>query len=365
MGASDASLRAVSLVSLVVQNVLLVVMIKYARLHPAADGLPFLGTVLVACENVLKLVVCLACEAWQDGLSPGALAQSLRSELSSADMLKVAVPGLLYTLQTNLLFVGVSNLDVGVYQVLAQVKIGTTAFFSVVMLGKRLSLVQVQSLLLLAAGAAAVELSAVSGGAHGDDDANPVLGAFAVVAASLSSGFASVYFEKLLKHGRPVSLFMRNIQLATWGLFISLGSVAINDYAAVREHGPLQGFGPYVWAIGLLQTLGGLLVALVMKYADNILKGFATSVSIIGGTLLSASLFSQPLSREFLLGTALVLAAVQLYGMYPAAEGRADSQAAYGRVSESDGHTTGGESEDETDVELPRVDTMAGKPGQP
>lgn len=36
-----------------------------------------------------------------------------------------------------------------------------------------------------------------------------------------------------------------------------------------------------------LQALGGLVIAVVIKYADNILKGFATSLSIIVSTLIS------------------------------------------------------------------------------
>jgi len=35
------------------------------------------------------------------------------------------------------------------------------------------------------------------------------------------------------------------------------------------------------------QAFGGLVVAAVVKYADNILKGFATSVSIIVSSLVS------------------------------------------------------------------------------
>lgn len=35
------------------------------------------------------------------------------------------------------------------------------------------------------------------------------------------------------------------------------------------------------------QALGGLVVAVVIKYADNILKGFATSLSIIISALIS------------------------------------------------------------------------------
>lgn len=36
-----------------------------------------------------------------------------------------------------------------------------------------------------------------------------------------------------------------------------------------------------------VQALGGLIVAMVIKYADNILKGFATSLSIIISALIS------------------------------------------------------------------------------
>lgn len=39
--------------------------------------------------------------------------------------------------------------------------------------------------------------------------------------------------------------------------------------------------------VAFLQALGGLVIAAVIKYADNILKGFATSLSIIMSTLIS------------------------------------------------------------------------------
>lgn len=39
----------------------------------------------------------------------------------------------------------------------------------------------------------------------------------------------------------------------------------------------------------LLNSLGGLVVAMVVKYADNVVKGFATSVSIVLTALVSSS----------------------------------------------------------------------------
>jgi UDP-sugar transporter A1/2/3 len=46
-----------------------------------------------------------------------------------------------------------------------------------------------------------------------------------------------------------------------------------------------------VVAVVLLQALGGLVVAVVVKYADNILKGFAASLSLITAILLSYAVF--------------------------------------------------------------------------
>ena len=52
-----------------------------------------------------------------------------------------------------------------------------------------------------------------------------------------------------------------------------------------------KGYQLSVVIVVLLSSGGGLLVALVVKYADNILKGFATSVSIVVSSIISAIFF--------------------------------------------------------------------------
>ena len=63
------------------------------------------------------------------------------------------------------------------------------------------------------------------------------------------------------------------------------------------------------------KALGGLVIAAVIKYADNILKGFATSISIILSSIVSYFLLKdfEP-STLFIIGSSFVIAATFLYG---------------------------------------------------
>lgn len=74
------------------------------------------------------------------------------------DTLKVGVPAVIYTLQNFLLYVALEHLDAGTYMVTYQLKILTTALFTVLMLKRRLSVIQWFALALLAGGVAIVQL---------------------------------------------------------------------------------------------------------------------------------------------------------------------------------------------------------------
>jgi hypothetical protein len=71
---------------------------------------------------------------------------------------------------------------------------------------------------------------------------NPLSGA--VVMASVTSGFAGVYIEKILKRGgaHQVSLWMRNIQLAGFSLLFASFGVWSKDRAEVVGDSPLSDF---------------------------------------------------------------------------------------------------------------------------
>ena len=128
-----------------------------------------------------------------------------------------------------------------------------------------------------------------------------------------------MYFELVLK-GSPTSLWVRNVEMALIGVAISLPSCLYHDGAIIAEKGFLHGYNEVVWGVVALAAGGGLVVALVVKYADNVLKGFATSVSIIISVLFSALYLSETeLSFEFTAGTGVVCLAAYVYGTMPAA----------------------------------------------
>ena len=64
-------------------------------------------------------------------------------------------------------------------------------------------------------------------------------------------------------------------------------------------------------------SAGGILVAVTIKYADNILRGFAQGVAIIVGAVGSHYIFGFELSAVFIVGVGAVLVAVFLYGGPP------------------------------------------------
>eukprot|EP00158_Paraphelidium_tribonemae_P003265 Partr_v1_DN26008_c0_g3_i4_m776 putative Solute carrier family 35 len=244
---------------------------------------------------------------------------------------KLSVPALLYFLQNNLLYIAIENLDSLSFQLLYQLKIITTALFSVSMLGKRLSQSKWISLVVLFAGVVFVQYnspqSPIPAAAlesmpreETADTRNPhmpsgFIGVSAVLISSVTSGFSGVYFEKILKSAKSVSIWHRNIQLGIFSCLFATFNILVVDYGRIREIGFFANYTPMVWAVIINQALGGLLVATVVKYADNILKGFATSASIILGGLIGVIWLELTVSPWFLFGAGLVLGAVYLYSV--------------------------------------------------
>jgi len=140
----------------------------------------------------------------------------------------------------------------------------------------------------------------------------PLLGIAAVLTSSLLSGFANIYLEKKMK-GSDASLWVRNVQLAVFGIPQAAFFVFTTQRAALESAGLFAGFTPAVWSVVMLRALGGLIVAAVIKYADNIVKTYATAIAIVL-TCIATSVIERALpTLGFVQGMVLVLTSMFLY----------------------------------------------------
>ncbi|RLN94770.1 hypothetical protein BBJ28_00017299 [Nothophytophthora sp. Chile5] len=327
MALSQAALKYASLCVLCLQNSLLAVLMRLSRV---GDFPRFNPATAVFVGEALKLATCfivlfVVCEfgSLKQPERRLRMGESMRTVVDLGELLRVSVPALLYVVQNNLQYVAVSNLDAPTFQVMYQLKILTTAVFSVTMLRKTVLPTQWGAIVTLMMGVALVQLdddaSPASGAAKDDQmEQDTTTGLLAVVAACVCSGFAGVYFEKILKGaGSKATLWERNVQMCFLGLALSGGGLMFNDMESIMSHGFFYGYRPVVWAAISLSAFGGLLTAVVVKYADNILKAFATSIAVVLSVILSIFVFDKVPTGQFVLGAVLVNGSVYIYGKAP------------------------------------------------
>ncbi|THD23614.1 Solute carrier family 35 (UDP-N-acetylglucosamine (UDP-GlcNAc) transporter) member 3 [Fasciola hepatica] len=319
-GSRSRLIKYCSLVFLTIQTTCLVLCMRISRTQN--DSQLYLISTIVVCAEFSKLCVCIIMIIINEKFDFKRALSIIYEQVfvDYKDTLKVLIPSALYTVQNNLLYVAISNLNAVAYQILYQSKIFTTALFMVTMLNRKLFSTQWISLALLCTG---IVLSQWNPNASKPGEGNThsysstAIGILAVSMASVSSGFAGVYFEKILKGTAP-SIWIRNIQLAIFGIAVGLFGVYTYDGKAVIEKGFFQGYTLLAWLVVALQTCSGLGVAFVIKYADNILKGFAAGLSIILSSFVSYFLLNDfsPSTATFA-GAAMVIGATILYGHVP------------------------------------------------
>lgn len=221
-------IKYAALVLLVAQMVGLVLLMRYSRTAVRAPEAPlYLASTAVFVMEIMKLVLCLLVVAYQTGADFG---RELYFHViaSPAEILKLCVPSLLYTVQNNLLYLALTNLDAATYQVCYQLKILTTALFSSLLLQRTFSTTKWAALVVLTVGVAIVQLSgsgdhhhhsgggtteavehhslhreaaALSAAAAADqaESHNRLVGLVAVICAACTSGFSGVYFGEFTK----------------------------------------------------------------------------------------------------------------------------------------------------------------------
>ncbi|TGJ85042.1 hypothetical protein E0Z10_g3749 [Xylaria hypoxylon] len=281
-------LKQISLITLTFQNSAVNLIAHYSRVMPPSGDHRYFTSTAVFLTELVKLAISLTFAIYEVSrtLAPSTpatvLFQQIYNSVFKGDGWKLAIPATLYTLQNTLQYVAIENLDPVHYQVILQLKILTTAIFTVTILGRSLSYKKWISLVILTAGVSIVSIpssdskdssfiiqdmtdhffprsvhelgqsvnhigevameltkrgtesladlggllvkrSATYEGIDEDLNNVPVMnysiGLFAVLTVAALSGLTGVFFEKVLKDPHTsASLWIRNIQLSFYSI---------------------------------------------------------------------------------------------------------------------------------------------------
>lgn len=282
----------------------------------------FLTSAAVIGVETIKLVLSTSYILLVDKRPLSSITTFLKEDHQNSILL--AVPAAAYSLQMSLEYVALANLDAAVFSVLVQSKLLATATFAAIVLRKKLKYIQVVSLVLLTSGVMLCNMMKVTqkqeDGMSEIMDAQQYKGVLATLGIATSSGFASVYTEKVIKAKRNQNVTCKNYSLAYMQVQLALVSLVIigmyaifMDFDDITKHGLFMNFTYGATFSMFNSAIGGLIVAAVLKYADAVLKGYATAISVVMTGVLSMFLFGTQLNVIYFLGVLNVTAAVLLY----------------------------------------------------
>ena len=308
-----------SLLALVFQNASLVLITRYAAGMKTGD--PFIPASVVICTEIMKIIISLILVQLTD--SRGAIA-AITSEVTNhrKSCLQCFVPACFYTLASGLIYYALANMEVTLFQLCTQSKVLLTAGWSIVLLGSKFSVTKWIALITLALGIILCSWNGSKSSDNSNKEQNVTFGLICTFVGAMAASFGGVYFEKLLKKDErsdEVDLWMRNIFLSWFSFLFGIAGYYMSTYQTVTVVGQelyfFQGFDVFTWAIVVLQAAGGIIVAMCVKFADNVLKGFAKAFSIILVAIVSWWLFGFQPTFVFVFGGILVTSATFLYSL--------------------------------------------------
>merc|ERR1711933_229793 len=210
-------------------------------------------------------------------------------------------------------FVALRNIGAGMFTIFAQLKILSTAGFSAVILNRRYSMAKWRALISLIFGVLLFSepIWKNFSGYVDVENVNPLLGTICVLTEVTLSGFASIYFEKVIKSDtEQFGIWERNFQLALWSFPLYIGFIFLGP-GSTQEIG--AGWSVMAFSLSALGASGGLLVALSIKYGDSVLKTLATTSAIILSAICDHIWLGGPLSIVMCIAAAQVIISIANY----------------------------------------------------
>eukprot|EP00930_Biecheleria_cincta_P101308 TRINITY_DN92949_c0_g1_i1.p1 TRINITY_DN92949_c0_g1~~TRINITY_DN92949_c0_g1_i1.p1 ORF type:complete len:399 (+),score=73.26 TRINITY_DN92949_c0_g1_i1:67-1263(+) len=326
----DLFLKWGSLTAFCIQNSANPIINRIAVTEASRNEAASTATILL-CMEVVKMTLSIWLLWYEEGFN----ALETSAEIYKAfftefrDSLPLCIPALVFCVQNALLQWSFANLPAAIFQVTYQGKTLVTALFSVLLLKKQIKRSQWLAIFVMGLGLAAVQLSGakeIRQSSMGNAaEQNRFVGLLMIGLACICSGFASVFTERILKQKgtsdvKKKSVWLQNVQLAFFSSIVASIGFMLNlaaSTSATEVSTPPSLFRGFTWKTWMLvfnNAIGGLLVAIVLKHADNILRNFASAFATINCALASVFMFGFSLSVLFGVGSLVVIVSTLMYG---------------------------------------------------
>mmetsp|Transcript_20867 Transcript_20867/g.62797 ORF Transcript_20867/g.62797 Transcript_20867/m.62797 type:complete len:334 (+) Transcript_20867:371-1372(+) len=233
------------------------------------------------------------------------------------------VPSVIYWVHNNVQFWTLKYVDPATYQILGNLKIVTTGVLFRLLLRRRLSTLQWIALALLMIGATTSQLKTSVVSEASSLFSAPIEGYLFGLLSAFLSAFAAVYTEWVMKRNND-SLYWQNIQLYSFGVLFNGLGLTMSDFMSGFRGGPwltnlTRGYSPVTYLVVANLGLTGLLVSWIMKFADSIMKVYATSMAMLVTMVVAVAAFGLAPTLQLGLGIATAMISLVLYYLPPAA----------------------------------------------
>ncbi|KAL5723233.1 CMP-sialic acid transporter 2 [Ranunculus cassubicifolius] len=234
-----------------------------------------------------------------------------RLSTSLNEVIVYPIPAALYLVKNLLQYYIFAYVDAPSYQILKNLNIISTGVLYRIILKRKLSEVQWAAFVLLCAGCTTAQLNSSSDRVL----QTPVQGWMMAIVMALLSGFAGVYTEAIMKKRPSRNVNVQNFWLYVFGMVFNAMAIVVQDFDAVMNKGFFFGYTLITTCMIFNHALSGIAVSMVMKYADNIVKVYSTSVAMLLTAVVSFFLFQYHPSLAFFLGSTVVAVAVYLHSV--------------------------------------------------
>jgi len=240
--------------------------------------------------------------------------------------LAFAIPGMLYIVQNNMVFLALQHLSPGLYQLFNNLKILTTGVVYRVMVRKELRVIQWLALVLLVLGlCVTADLNKALCGLGGpqattkteladgrESQGSMVVGLGIMVCISWCSAVAGVVNEILIK--RSTSVHVASLWLYGYGCISCACCTLWTDgpKGFLPQH-IFAGFTSLTWAVVLCSAFMGQTIAFIMRHADVIVKMYAAASTAAFTSAAAWALFGIVPPVSLVIGYLICMCSLVLY----------------------------------------------------